>query len=156
MNIFFLGLLAYLLVGCSTSVSTNTPFPTPQEPVPEKTEDIVREWVREHAPDIAEALLREIDKHDLGEKLSGSTSLTGRVAEALTVEAITRTHDGVATSIGWEVDVGNELGTVLYGTLPVAMRMDQDKINAEPDYEGALLCIQDAAEGWVKEKCSDR
>ena len=112
--------------------------------------------MREHAPDIAEALLREIDKHNLGEKLSGSTSLTGRVAEALTVEAITRTHDGVTTTISWEVDVGNELGTVLYGTLPVAMRMDQDRINAEPDYEGSRLCIQDAAEGWIREKCSNR
>jgi hypothetical protein len=28
-------------------------------------EDMVGEWVREHAPEIAEALLQEVDKHDL-------------------------------------------------------------------------------------------
>ena len=48
------------------------------------------EWVREHAPEIAEALLREVDKHDLGAKLSGSESLTGKVAAALVVGATIR------------------------------------------------------------------
>ena len=155
-NILFLGLAAHLLVACSTSVPTSTPFPILQEPVLEKTEDLVREWVREHSKDIAEDLFREMDKHDLGEKMSGSTGLTRRVAEALSVEAITRTPEGVAATISWELDVGNEHGTILYGTLPVVMKMYQDRVNAEPDYEGARLCVQDAAEGWTKVRCSDK
>ena len=92
----------------------------------------------------------------INDNLSGSVSLTRRVAEALAVEAITRNQAGVATTIGWDVDVGNELRTAFYGTLPVAMRINQAMIDDETDYEGAQFCIQDAADGWIREKCSDR
>ena len=91
----------------------------------------------------------------LGTKLSGSESLTEKVAAALVVGATIRAEGGVSTTIGWDVDVGNELGTVFYGTLPVVMRVAEAKIDAEPDYDGAMLCIRDAADGWVREKCSD-
>ena len=155
MNILCLGVLACALVACSTSGPTTTPIRALQEPVPEAMEDMVGEWVREHAPEIAEALLREVDKHDLDAKLSGSESLTEKVAAALVVGATIRAEGGVSTTIGWDVDVGNELGTVFYGTLPVVMRVAEAKIDAEPDYDGAMLCIRDAADGWVREKCSD-
>ena len=91
----------------------------------------------------------------LGAKLSGSESLTEKVAAALVVGATIRAEGGVSTTIGWDVDVGNELGTVFYGTVPVVMRVAAAKIDAEPDYDGAMLCIRDAADGWVREKCSD-
>ena len=155
MNILCLGVLACALVACSTSGPTTTPIRALQEPVPEAMEDMVGEWVREHAPEIAEALLREVDKHDLGAKLSGSESLTEKVAAALVVGATIRAEGGVSTTIGWDVDVGNELGTVFYGTLPVVMRVAQAKIYAEPYYDGAMLCIRDGADGWLREKCSD-
>ena len=155
MNILCLGVLACALVACSTSAPATTPIRAPQEPVPEAIEDMVGEWVREHAPEIAEALLREVDQHDLGTKLSGSASLTEKVAAALVVGATIRAEGGASTTIGWEVDVGNELRTVFYGTLPMAMRVAEDRIYAEMDYEGAMLCIRDAADGWVREKCSD-
>lgn len=128
----------------------------------EAIEDMVGEQVRLHAPEIAEALLLEADKHDLGAKLSGSVVLTEKVATSLNVavDATVRTGEGlyeVSTIIGWHVDVRNELGTVFYGTLPTTMRVDiaDAKIDTEPDYGRAELCVRDTAAGFVKERCSD-
>ena len=63
----------------------------------EAIEDMVGEQVRLHAPEIAEAVLLEADKHDLGTKLSGSVVLTEKVATSLNVavDATVRTGEGL-------------------------------------------------------------
>ena len=115
-----------------------------------------------HTQEISAGLLTEADKRDLGFKFGESAVLTDKVASSLDVAVDTAVRVGddnyeVSTVIRWELDLRNELGTVFYGELPAKIRVDiaEGATSTEPDYGRAVLCIRDAAAGFVRETCSD-